>query len=491
MVSDVADLEHHGDGAPRRSRRAMRQAEREAEREALLTGQQPLLTRREMRRLREEAQALQAAVAAGEITPEQAKALQNPLAVQPVIDVASLSAAGSHAAPVAGTEDDAAAEPVAAAASEDQGAGEEESASAVEPDGSEGGEEPQEAAEEAASEPEGEPASAEETADQQPEAAEPAAEEDSAAEPEQEMPEAPAEEQDEHARQAADESLNESEVEAISAVETGEMPSVIEPADAEPEEQALATVPERKPLAERLPAAGSAFSKDPTETSSAVDAPVEGERPFGAQNIFDGPAEPKGPSTADMIIPFDEKAEPGSHASAEEPEAEDGAAGETGAEQAASPTPAAGVVRRPIVRIPTATQGVRTVDSSTGELSAVQPIDEEFAGIENPQWRALHATTEGTAATEQAALVASGTDAAGDGAEASGTDRAAEATRAVEHHGHSAEPEASGKARSLAVLLLIVVVLLVVVVLVWFLVLRDGGASALTPIESVLDSLRL
>ena len=32
----------------RRSRRAMRQAERAAEREAILTGQQPLLTRREL-----------------------------------------------------------------------------------------------------------------------------------------------------------------------------------------------------------------------------------------------------------------------------------------------------------------------------------------------------------------------------------------------------------------------------------------------------------
>ena len=48
--------------APRSSRRAIRQAERAAEREAILTGQQPLLTRREMRRLREEAAALKAAV---------------------------------------------------------------------------------------------------------------------------------------------------------------------------------------------------------------------------------------------------------------------------------------------------------------------------------------------------------------------------------------------------------------------------------------------
>ena len=61
------------------SRRAKRAAERAAEREAYITGQQPLLTRRELKRLREEAEALRAAVAAGEITPEEARALQNPL----------------------------------------------------------------------------------------------------------------------------------------------------------------------------------------------------------------------------------------------------------------------------------------------------------------------------------------------------------------------------------------------------------------------------
>jgi len=76
----------------------MRQAERAAEREAILTGQQPLLTRRELKRLREEAAALRAAVAAGGITLEQARALQDPLAEQPEIRTPSLEAAGSHAA---------------------------------------------------------------------------------------------------------------------------------------------------------------------------------------------------------------------------------------------------------------------------------------------------------------------------------------------------------------------------------------------------------
>ena len=62
------------------SRRARREAERSAEREAFLTGQQPLLTRREMRRLREEQEALREAVASGELTADEAQALQSPMA---------------------------------------------------------------------------------------------------------------------------------------------------------------------------------------------------------------------------------------------------------------------------------------------------------------------------------------------------------------------------------------------------------------------------
>lgn len=92
----------------RRSRREMREAEREAEREAYLTGQQPLLTRRELRRLREEEEALQAALASGQITAEQADALRNPLAAQPDIPVGDLSATGMHAAIRAEIADDAA-----------------------------------------------------------------------------------------------------------------------------------------------------------------------------------------------------------------------------------------------------------------------------------------------------------------------------------------------------------------------------------------------
>ena len=60
------------------SRRARRDAEREVERELLRTGQVPILTRKEIRRQRAEAEAMRNAIAAGEITEEEARALQNP-----------------------------------------------------------------------------------------------------------------------------------------------------------------------------------------------------------------------------------------------------------------------------------------------------------------------------------------------------------------------------------------------------------------------------
>lgn len=60
------------------SRRARRDAEREVERELLRTGQVPVLTRKEIRRQRAEAEAMRNAIAAGEITEEEARALQNP-----------------------------------------------------------------------------------------------------------------------------------------------------------------------------------------------------------------------------------------------------------------------------------------------------------------------------------------------------------------------------------------------------------------------------
>ena len=97
--TDVNDDQPAGSsGGFRRSRRSMRRAERAAEREAYITGQQPLLTRRELKRLREEAEALRAAVEAGELTVEQAKALQNPLADQPDVGAEPRPVTRAHAA---------------------------------------------------------------------------------------------------------------------------------------------------------------------------------------------------------------------------------------------------------------------------------------------------------------------------------------------------------------------------------------------------------
>ena len=56
--TDVNDDQPAGSsGGFRRSRRSMRRAERAAEREAYITGQQPLLTRWELKRLREKVKA--------------------------------------------------------------------------------------------------------------------------------------------------------------------------------------------------------------------------------------------------------------------------------------------------------------------------------------------------------------------------------------------------------------------------------------------------
>ena len=97
--TDVNDDQPAGSsGGFRRSRRSMRRAERAAEREAYITGQQPLLTRRELKRLREEAEALRAAVESGELTVEQAKALQNLLADQPDVGAEPRPVTGAHAA---------------------------------------------------------------------------------------------------------------------------------------------------------------------------------------------------------------------------------------------------------------------------------------------------------------------------------------------------------------------------------------------------------
>ena len=329
--------------APRGSRRAIRQAERAAEREAILTGQQPLLTRREMRRLREEAKALRAAVEAGEITPEQAQALQDPLADPASVTSRSSATSGDEA---------------------ESGPGEPAEPTAL--DGGDyleqGGQNP--------------PLS-------------------------MSVPEVPA------ASAPSWRSLSAAEAVAISEIETGLMEAVDLPvatldydahwaanASSEP-----APVPTRFSLKDRLEGGSVAEAEEPespqdNEPQGAVEVSggVETEEPATSPYDYREGLEPVAQDDAGASSQSSSSAVEAMSAasavpavSATAPGAADVAAyGQAGAMRSAEPTrsgvsagsaSSAGSVRRPIVRIPAAAQGVRTVNASTGELSSVQPVD--------------------------------------------------------------------------------------------------------------------
>ena len=328
--------------APRGSRRAIRQAERAAEREAILTGQQPLLTRREMRRLREEAKALRAAVEAGEITPEQAQALQDPLA-----DPSSVTSR-----PSATSGDEA-----------ESGPGE-----PAEPTALDGGDYLEQGGQNpplSMSVPEGSAASA-----------------------------------------PSWRSLSAAEAVAISEIETGLMEAVDLPvatldydahwaanASSEP-----APVPTRFSLKDRLEGGSVSEADEPespqdNESQGAVEVSGDAETEEPATSPYDyrEGLEPVAQDDAGASSQSSSAVEAVSAASAvpavsaTAPGAADVAAyGQAGAMRSAEPTrsgvsagsaSSAGSVRRPIVRIPAAAQGVRTVNASTGELSSVQPVD--------------------------------------------------------------------------------------------------------------------
>ena len=328
--------------APRGSRRAIRQAERAAEREAILTGQQPLLTRREMRRLREEAKALRAAVEAGEITPEQAQALQDPLADPASVTSRSSATSGDEA---------------------ESGSGEPAEPTAL--DGGDyleqGGQNPPMSM----SVPEGSAASA-----------------------------------------PSWRSLSAAEAVAISEIETGLMEAVDLPvatldydahwaanASSEP-----APVPTRFSLKDRLEGGSVSEADEPespqdNESQGAVEVSGDAETEEPATSPYDyreglepvaqddGGASSQSSSAVEAVSAA--SAVPAVSATA--PGAADVAAyGQAGATRSAEPSrsgvsagsaSSAGSVRRPIVRIPAAAQGVRTVNASTGELSSVQPVD--------------------------------------------------------------------------------------------------------------------
>ena len=334
--------------APRGSRRAIRQAERAAEREAILTGQQPLLTRREMRRLREEAKALRAAVEAGEITPEQAQALQDPLA-----DPASVTSRSS------------------APSGDDAGTGLEESVEL--------------------------PAVGEGEFYLEQEGQNPPLN--------LSVPEGPS------ASAPSWRSLSAAEAVAISEIETGLMEAVDLPVAtldydahwAQDTSSEPAPVPTRFSLKERLEGGPASDAEERGEQDgAALQAPGEDTGGTEAEELAAGPYDyredfspsaqldeaPSSAASAASSQPSSQSAEAVSAVPAVSTSAS-GAAdfatfGQAGAPQAAESArsglsagsaSSAGSVRRPIVRIPAAAQGVRTVNVSTGELSSVQPVD--------------------------------------------------------------------------------------------------------------------
>ena len=328
--------------APRGSRRAIRQAERAAEREAILTGQQPLLTRREMRRLREEAKALRAAVEAGEITPEQAQALQDPLADPSSVTSRSSATSGDEA---------------------ESGPGE-----PAEPTALDGGDYLEQGGQNpplSMSVPEGSAASA-----------------------------------------PSWRSLSAAEAVAISEIETGLMEAVDLPvatldydahwaanASSEP-----APVPTRFSLKDRLEGGSVSEADEPespqdNESQGAVEVSGDAETEEPATSPYDyrEGLEPLAQDDGGASSQSSSAVEAVSAASAVPAVSTtvSGAADFAAFEQAGAPrnsesarsgvsagsASSAGSVRRPIVRIPAAAQGVRTVNVSTGELSSVQPVD--------------------------------------------------------------------------------------------------------------------
>ena len=319
--------------APRGSRRAIRQAERAAEREAILTGQQPLLTRREMRRLREEAKALRAAVEAGEITPEQAQALQDPLADPASVTGRSPAQSGAEAETGPGESADSAESP------------------AVDEDGvtylEQGGQDPSLNL----SVPEGPSASA-----------------------------------------PSWRSLSAAEAVAISEIETGLMEAVDLPVAtldydahwAADSSTAPAPVPTRSSLKDRLEGGPASDADEQRSVGSQEPADVDVDEPRTSPYDYrEGFESSTRGETASSQSSRPAEAVSAVSASAtgvgdfvafgqgRAPEASESARIGLSAGSASS----TGSVRRPIVRIPAAAQGVRTVNISTGELSSVQPVD--------------------------------------------------------------------------------------------------------------------
>ena len=563
-MSDSTDVNREQPGTSHRSRREQRKAERAAEREAYLTGQQPLLTRREMRRLREEADALREAIAAGELTEEEARALQDPtyegenLSVmagvvsgeEPVVDAESEEDGyeadrytdGGREADRYETEEwsgldepssydvgrrswdpepepveryrsvpteryrSETAEPGYLSRAEDLGADplglelpepvradlpelelpepvradlpELELPEADLPDAPE----PVRPTPVASMVPDAVVPTAPSSYDtgssyeQEPHAQQDSWSDEDSWDDEESWEDEDAWEDDEAPVQQGAEGYSSGEVSAIAAVETGVLEAVdLDAMDDElsgtsEADDGLPGVPERRSLFE------TSSPHDDVDASPEVASPDLGSRHEDAHSS-DSLVSPYGIASPDGF------ASPDSAAWDEVTEA-----------PAPPPTPMSpsSPARRPIVRIPSTVQGVRTVDRDTGELSSVQPVDDEFSGIDNPQWKALR-DAEGSEADDVADVDAPEYVSAPTPEEPETSTRLSapvddediEELKAIV----AEERKGRGVRRTLLIALVVLVILLVAATVVWFVLVRGGNVFAVSSFVQSLQPL--
>ena len=563
-MSDSTDVNREQSGTSHRSRREQRKAERAAEREAYLTGQQPLLTRREMRRLREEADALREAIAAGELTEEEARALQDPtyegenLSVmagvvsgeEPVVDAESEEDGyeadrytdGGREADRYETEEwsgldesssydvgrrswepepepveryrsvpteryrSETAEPGYLSRAEDLGADplglelpepvradlpelelpepvhaelpELELPEADLPDAPE----PVRPTPVASMVPDAVVPTAPSSYDtgssyeQEPHAQQDSWSDEDSWDDEESWEDEDAWEDDEAPVQQGAEGYSSGEVSAIAAVETGVLEAVdLDAMDDElsgtsEADDGLPGVPERRSLFE------TSSPHDDVDASPEVASPDLGSRHEDAHSS-DSLVSPYGIASPDGF------ASPDSAAWDEVTEA-----------PAPPPTPMSpsSPARRPIVRIPSTVQGVRTVDRDTGELSSVQPVDDEFSGIDNPQWKALR-DAEGSEADDVADVDAPEYVSAPTPEEPETSTRLSapvddediEELKAIV----AEERKGRGVRRTLLIALVVLVILLVAATVVWFVLVRGGNVFAVSSFVQSLQPL--
>lgn len=550
-MSDSTDVNREQPGTSHRSRREQRKAERAAEREAYLTGQQPLLTRREMRRLREEADALREAIAAGELTEEEARALQDPtyegenLSVmagvvsgeEPVVDAeyeedgyeADRYTDGGREADRYETEEwsgldepssydvgrrswepepepveryrsvpteryrSETAEPGYLSRAEDLGADplglelpepvradlpELELPEADFPDAPE----PVRPTPVASMVPDAVVPTAPSSYDtgssyeQEPHAQQDSWSDEDSWGDEESWEDEDAWEDDEAPVQQGAEGYSSGEVSAIAAVETGVLEAIdLDAMDDElsgtsEADDGLPGVPERRSLFE------TSSPHDDVDASPEVASPDLGSRHEDAHSS-DSLVSPYGIASPDGF------ASPDSAAWDEVTEA-----------PAPPPTPMSpsSPARRPIVRIPSTVQGVRTVDRDTGELSSVQPVDDEFSGIDNPQWKALR-DAEGSEADDVADVDAPEYVSAPTPEEPETSTRLSapvddediEELKAIV----AEERKGRGVRRTLLIALVVLVILLVAATVVWFVLVRGGNVFAVSSFVQSLQPL--